>query len=128
MSPNLEQRLYQTFPKLYQHLSYFECCDGWFDLIWNLSEKLESIIKISPAPDPELFPPEYTSPEQVYFAQQVKEKFGSLRFYLAFSTEEMEEVIHEFEEESKSVCETCGHPGKMRRLSHIRVSCDDCFN
>ena len=73
MNAEKENYLYETYPSLYrQHtLSMeqtcmcwgFECGDGWFDIINNLSQKLVEIA---------------TTVEAV----QVKEKFGGLRFYI----------------------------------------------
>ena len=43
---------------------------------------------------------------------QVKEKFGTLRFYVGLSTEAIDARIAEAEAESARTCETCGGPGE----------------
>jgi RNA polymerase-binding transcription factor DksA len=55
MKKELDEKLTRAFPLLYANrrgdkrstAMYwgFACGDGWFDIIWNLSEKLEPIIK-----------------------------------------------------------------------------------
>jgi hypothetical protein len=69
----------------------FECSDGWFDLIWDLSVKLEPLVAGTDMR-----------------AMQVKEKFGTLRFYMTTSTDQIEKLISEAEEKSATTCEVCG--------------------
>lgn len=124
MSPELDQRLVTTFPNLYRqrHLSMretcmcwgFECGNGWFQLIWDLSEKLEAMILALPE-----------SEREHCSASQVKEKFGTLRFYMSSETEEMTATIQEAEERSAVTCETCGEPGKLTGTGWLRTSCDE---
>ena len=44
---------------------------------------------------------------------QVKEKFGSLRFYTSETTQEMQTVINKYEDLSAETCEHCGNQGKI---------------
>lgn len=125
MSPELDEKLCMRFPLLYadRHASMkttcmcwgFECGDGWYELIKNLSLKLERVIESLPADQ-----------REHYRASQVKEKFGSLRVYLTASTEEMEDCILEAEEESARTCEDCGAPGELRSGGWLRTLCDSC--
>ena len=48
-------------------------------------------------------------------AAQVKEKFGTLRFYMTHSTEEMDKIIGDAVQQSASTCEICGRPGHPQR-------------
>lgn len=57
---------------------------------------------------------------------QVKEKFGGLRFYAEDVTEEMQELIHEFEADSFGICETCGNTGKLRQRNWLKTLCEVC--
>lgn len=59
-------------------------------------------------------------------ASQVKEKFGTLRFYLTSGTDEMYDLIHEAEAKSATTCEDCGTPGKRRGGGWILTLCDQC--
>lgn len=60
-------------------------------------------------------------------AIQVKEKFGSLRFYMTSSTDEMEAAIEEAVEKSAVTCEECGKPGKILWGGWFYCRCRDCF-
>ena len=59
-------------------------------------------------------------------AVQVKEKFGTLRFYMTGETEEMSRLIHRAEERSAVTCEKCGKPGEYRDLGWAFTLCDSC--
>jgi hypothetical protein len=59
-------------------------------------------------------------------ASQVKEKFGTLRFYLDNGTQEMYKLVREAERESAETCEDCGQRGEWRQGGWVRTLCDDC--
>jgi hypothetical protein len=110
------QYLIENFPGLYAGVTKplteslmgfgFECGDGWFELLKELSEKLE--------------------PYGVE-AVQVKEKFGGLRFYLAGGAlDEVWDLIDEAEDRSETICEACGEPGIVRGISWVQTLCDEC--
>ncbi len=84
----------------------FECGDGWFTLLKELAEKLEQL------------------PESKEFkVTQVKEKFGTLRFYMRAKDarksdalpQTMLDLIAHAESQSAITCEACGDPGKLSR-------------
>lgn len=117
MKPTLEDKLVRTFPTLYQdrHASMmetcmcwgFECGDGWYKIIWGLSEKLEPICKNLT---------KKLTEEQIkmgarYCASQVKEKYGILRFYTTFDNDDAEKFIEKAEKLSAKTCEKCGGNG-----------------
>lgn len=62
--------------------------------------------------------------------QQIKEKFGTLRFYynghseVENATHMMENLIVAAELESEKTCEWCGAPGKRRKTNWIKTLCD----
>ena len=58
-------------------------------------------------------------------AVQVKEKFGTLRFYVNGGTPEQHNYIDFAEEMSGRVCEHCGAPGKRRGGGWVRTLCDE---
>jgi hypothetical protein len=79
----------------------FECGNGWYCIIYELSEKIEAYNKTLPkGHDP-------------VSATQVKEKYGTLRYYVNFATDEIYDLIDKAEEESSNTCERCGCPGKL---------------
>lgn len=76
---------------------------GWHQLIWDLCTALEGMARQQVA--------EGQAPMR---ACQVKEKYGTLRFYLTGGsvTDEAFELTEAADERSGTICETCGQPGK----------------
>jgi hypothetical protein len=116
MNPTNTKRLFTEFPNLYcdkdqpntvsRMCDGFYCDDGWFDLVYKTSSKLEKLIqeyKRNNPDDPK--PPR---------AFQVKQKFGALVIYMSHYTDEMRDVIDEAEVKSHRTCEKCGCAGKVR--------------
>ena len=68
-----------------------ECGDGWFDLIYKMCE---DIMKCNP--------------HEEFKATQVKEKFGTLRFYVTSASDKIWDIIEKAEDDSANICETCG--------------------
>lgn len=58
-------------------------------------------------------------------ASQVKEKFGTLRFYYYGGDDYCRGVESMADAMSCVTCETCGKPGKIRRGGWIRTLCDE---
>jgi hypothetical protein len=56
--------------------------------------------------------------------QQIKEKFGGLRFYVGNATSEMHSLIDAAEQKSLKTCEVCGSPGETRDRLWIKTLCD----
>jgi hypothetical protein len=56
---------------------------------------------------------------------QIKEKFGGLRFYVGDANHAIYERIDDAERESLRTCEECGAPGKVRGGGWIKTLCDD---
>jgi len=92
-----------------------ECGDGWFSLLDNLmteidNEALSVFVNVA----------------------QIKEKFGTLRFYVNFDKcedvdyEKVYKIIQNYEEVSETTCEVCGKPGTLRGGGWLRTLCDDC--
>jgi len=59
-------------------------------------------------------------------ASQIKEKFGTLRVYMTYETNEIERFISEAENLSSKTCEECGSIGVLRNDTWIRTLCDKC--
>ena len=125
MSPDNDKALCEAAPQLYadRGASAAETCmcwgfsfgDGWFPLLLDLSKALEAEISKEPMA------------ERVFCrASQVKEKFGTLRFYMTCSPPEMERLIDEAEMVSAKTCEHCGAPGKLRHGGWVLTLCDKC--
>jgi len=125
MKIELDAALVKDFPLLYGDRQAaasqtcmcwgFECGDGWEPLIRDLSAKLEAAIAALPVDQ-----------QADYKASQVKEKFGTLRFYLTCGTDEMFDLVEAAESASAITCEGCGQPGKVRGGGWIVTKCDAC--
>jgi hypothetical protein len=80
---------------------------GWHQLIWDLCVALEGMARQQVA-----------AGQQPMRVAQVKEKYGSLRFYLTGGsvTDEAFELTEVAEEQSGTICETCGKPGMNKPI------------
>jgi len=92
----------------------FECGDGWFKIIDELCEKIQKRCEEKG----------YNELKVV----QVKEKYGTLRFYLNFGEDEIDKYITEAEEKSAKTCEICGKKGKLIAEAWYVVRCKKCLN
>jgi hypothetical protein len=101
----------QAFPKLYREVRCgFYCPEGWVDIVWRLSEQLEPL---------------------GVECDQVKEKFGGLRFYTS-GTEDpndkrIDDLIRQAEHEAERTCDICGNPGKLGMFTkfYVRALCPE---
>lgn len=123
------EELLQKYPILYSKLSGFECSRGWYDLIDQLSQKIEEINL------------KFENPEHKIYAVQVKQKFGGLRFYTEisdslFDDEEQQESIQQIvydltaiaETKSYTICEHCGLPGTTtNNRRYVETLCEKCL-
>ena len=58
-------------------------------------------------------------------AVQVKEKMGTLRFYMSAETEAIREAIEEAQARSEIICEVCGAPGELRGEKWVYTLCEE---
>lgn len=59
---------------------------------------------------------------------QIKEKFGTLRFYVASASREVYSIIDKYEHISFSTCICCGEPAKYITSGWISPFCEHCVN
>ncbi|MBS1210583.1 MAG: hypothetical protein H6R19_2981 [Proteobacteria bacterium] len=107
MSPELDALLCQRYPKIFadRHTSIrtscmawgFSCDDGWFEVVDAICARLQHMTDNDGA-------------SQVV-ASQVKEKFGSLQFYVQRATKEQFDEIQRIAGRSNRICEVCGASG-----------------
>lgn len=120
MSPEKQEHLHKTFSLLYRRPVYFECLDGWYEIIWQLSFALETLI------EHQILYGYQLNNDDWFHVLQVKEKFGGLRFYMTGTTEGMDKVINNFEALSKHTCEVCGMRGAIRCNNQwLECRCED---
>ena len=124
-SDEFDKKICKAFPNLYKDRKAsmqttcmcwgFEISQGWQQLVWDLSEKLEAEILKQPKAE-----------RKNYRASQVKSKYAGLRFYMTASTDEMDKLISAAEDISEQTCEPCGKPGKIYGGGWVTCYCDDC--
>jgi len=124
MNVSNEKILLNKYPKVFSDygvpkssMSYgFSNGDGWFGLIDFLCESIQGYIDARP------------DVEQV-IAEQVKEKFGGLRFYYRGGDKYIDDIVSFAENISFHICETCGTTINVKLVNkngYIRTVCDKC--
>ena len=106
---NLEntENLLATYPLLYRKLREygFECGDGWFDLVWQMSSEIESATHLEGIPK---------TPDAWPSVRILKQKFGTLRVQFDKSvSEHIKVLVTKAYERSMETCELCGAPAKL---------------
>lgn len=107
---DLYEKLKIAYPDMYSYCG-FSVGEGWNSIIEDLSEKLSKL--------------------GGFEVVQVKEKFGTLRFYTHNDGNGNEQnviegrrLIREAEIKSSKTCESCGEPGTMQNdLSWVKTLC-----
>ena len=93
---------------------YFECGDGWADLLVKLCQNIQAHLNTLP---------KNVAAEIV--ALQVKEKYGTLRFYVSHYDDTIESLIADASKKSGDTCEQCGKTGKVRGELWYYAACDE---
>ena len=94
----------------------FECGDGWYHIIDAACAQIENHL-YNKRVNAEKFHP--------VIATQVKEKYGTLRFYYAGGDDYVDGVVSMAESISATTCEICGAPGKLREGGWLKTLCDE---
>jgi len=69
---------------------------------------------------------EQTPYKDEYRIMQIKEKYGSLRWYSAPAPREVQEIVHKYEEISGLLCIRCGAPAEYITKGWINPLCGEC--
>ncbi len=136
MRQELEDSIYKKFPWAKPTDGFgLGVDDGWYDIIYTLCAYMDHAVKF----ENECIqmykknPKHFTwKPQDELFefpdVQQVKEKFGGLRFYCGTPSGtrySLRGAVSFAEAISYTVCEICGNKGKRRDSSWIRTLCDE---
>jgi len=111
----LKRALNGDVPALERHYTYNPKSD--ISIKWAKDRTAADIAKPDFKKVPEIVP-------QV-IAEQVKEKFGGLRFYYYGGDEYIEGLAAMAESMSYVTCENCGKPGKPNNDGWIKTSCEE---
>lgn len=113
-------KLVEEFPELYYNMPCgfgIECGPGWYDLLRELSIKIRNWLK--------------DHPNDSITVEQVKEKYGELRYYYSLNGDEFDKALAlwvlEAEELSIITCEDCGKPGERYHDGWKYTRCEECL-
>lgn len=104
MKLEYRNKLIQNFPKIFDSDFYFDCDEGWCDLLFDLCTKIQKYC-------------DEGKYKQVV-ATQVKEKFATLRFYIAGGDDFIYRLIDDAEMKSADICEVTGGNGILHRRGY----------
>ena len=125
MNEENTEYLLEQYPKLFPKneidnpmkslMSYgFSCKDGWFELINTLCSQIQWHI-------------DHDDKAVQISVQQVKEKFGGLRFYVNMYDKVIQGMINYAEAHSYYICEECGNKGEIQTdTPWVITRCNDC--
>ncbi len=124
MKKELDDKLVQDYPKIFANRNKskyespmawgFTCGSGWYTIIDLLCSNIQNHLDYKP------------EIHQVV-ADQVKEKFGTLQFYVTGGNDYTRGLIRMAESLSAVICENCGNPGKLMDDGWLKVRCEKCL-
>jgi hypothetical protein len=125
MKQELDEYLCKVFPKIFAQRNLpmqetamcwgFECGDGWFNIINQLCQNIQHHI-------------DWKNKKEEVVAQvvvsQVKEKYGTLRFYYSGGDDTIDGMVSMAESMSGVTCEQCGNIGESNNGGWITTLCE----
>ncbi len=125
MREELDKLLCEKYPKMLVNRNKpmtetamcwgFECGDGWFNILNQLMGNIQHHID---------WKEKQGKPVTQVTLDQVKEKFGTLRFYYTGGDEYISGLVSMAEAMSGVTCEECGNPGERHGGGWVRTLCD----
>ena len=140
MREELDNKLCTEYPKIFvnRHGDMketlmcwgFACGDGWYNILNALCFNIQSYIDWQNERRERLLkdnPYNHKIPDEVQqvVAVQVKEKFGTLRFYYDGGDDYVDGLVTMAESMSAVTCEICGKPGYPSKGGWIATLCDE---
>ena len=110
------KRMEETYPKMFANkYGGFAVGEGWWPILEALCANIQQHIdwRVKQGKD---------CPQVV--VEQIKEKFGGLRFYYQGGDDEISGMVRMAEAWADVACEECGAAGKRRNGGWIRTLCD----
>lgn len=150
MSPELDQHIREKYPKIFSQRCEMSVGDGWYDIIDMLCANIQNYIdnvadrrKWAIKWNDEVNDPNYDWSDKASFIKreervvpelieqvvvtQIKEKFGTLRFYYDGGDEYIRGLEAMAESMTARTCEDCGCPGvalSTKQKRWVRVLCN----
>jgi hypothetical protein len=126
LTEELEMKLVRNFPYFFRDYKGdmrvtcmawgMEHGDGWFELFYKLNVDIAAhleTLKIAGEPVPD------------FFWSQIKEKYGTARWYYNGGDSTVDKLIRKAENKTHTTCETCGKPGKLRGTGWRYTACEE---
>ena len=149
MTPELEQHIREKYPLIFSQRCEMSINDGWFDIIDMLCANIQNRIDNAVTQrqyaiewNKDVNDPDYDWADRSFVkrkerqvpelveqvvATQIKEKFGTLRFYYNGGDEFIRGLDSMAASMTSRTCEECGSPGTSRSTKKqrwVRVLCD----
>jgi hypothetical protein len=147
MKQELDKLLCEKYPKMMVNRNSpmtetcmcwgFECGDGWYNILnqlmgniqhhldWKEKQRQWAIDFNSKAPTEDMRSVPEAIPQVTL--DQVKEKFGTLRFYYTGGDDYISGMVTMAEAMSGCTCESCGNPAERdSNGGWVRTICDPC--
>jgi len=126
MKKELDEKLVKKYPEIFadRHEDMkktamcwgFDCGDGWYWLIDNLCDTIQSYIDHN----------KHLDIQQVT-ATQVKEKYGGLSFYFSGGDKTINGMVWLAESMSYNICEDCGSNENVTQTKGwVYTRCENC--
>ena len=110
------KQMEERFPKMFGgKYGGFACGEGWWPILEELCSSIQQHVDWKNRQSEVV--PQVT-------VEQIKEKFGGLRFYYSGGDDTIDGMVRMAESWADHSCETCGAPGKKRNSGWIRTLCD----
>ena len=111
-----EKQMIEAYPKMFaEPYGGFAVGPGWWPILESLCSQIQHHI-------------DWKNKQSEVVAQvtvnQIKEKFGGLRFYYSGGDDAIDGMVRMAESWAACSCETCGTPGERREGGWIRTLCN----
>lgn len=116
-----KEEIISLYPEIFQENFYFSIHSGWLDIVDNLCSNIVKRIK--------------ESDNSSVTVDQVKQKFGTLRFYVSIISDDEQfkkdiyKLISDAEVTTEKFCEFCGANAELNRNGRWWFTlCNLCLN
>lgn len=117
------ERMEKTYPKMFKEpYGGFAVGAGWWPIIESLCSQIQHHIDWQ---NEQAIKYQRGQPIAQVVVEQIKEKFGGLRFYYQGGDDTIDGMVRMAESWAGHSCEECGKPGKSRSGGWIRTLCDE---
>lgn len=114
-------RMEEKYPKIFaEPYGGFGCGEGWWPILESLSGQIQHHIDWKQEQKEKYTRGEGCSQVTV---NQIKEKFGGLRFYYSGGDDVIDGMVRMAESWAAHTCEQCGNPGKIVGGGWLRTLC-----